>query len=174
MGRLFREFAVILSVAIAISMVVSLTVTPMMCAWLLKEERGHGYLYNQTEKFFKWIISTYASALDVVLNHPASVLLVMLLTLGINVYLYVKIPKGFFPQQDTGRLHGSCRGPAAHLLPGAGGEGEMVRGAGPDGSRTSKQSPWWPAPAAADSAGTPRRLTFSSSRWEFANRPRTR
>ncbi len=72
-GRLFREFAVVLSVAIAISMVVSVTVTPMMCAWLLPERRSHGYLYNQTEKFFKWIISTYASALHVVLDHPASV-----------------------------------------------------------------------------------------------------
>jgi multidrug efflux pump len=109
-GRLFREFAVILSVAIAMSMVVSLTVTPMMCAWLLKESRGHGYIYNQTEKLYRWIISTYASALDVVLSHPASVLLVILLTLGINVYLYVKVPKGFFPQQDTGRLNGNIVG----------------------------------------------------------------
>ena len=72
-GRLFREFAVVLSAAIAVSMVISLTVTPMMCAWLLKEDRGHGYIYNQSEKFFKWIISTYASALDVVLDHPAVV-----------------------------------------------------------------------------------------------------
>ena len=109
-GRLFREFAVILSAAIAISMVVSLTVTPMMCAWLLKENRGHGYLYNQSEKFFRWIISTYASALDVVLDHPASILLTVLITVGINVYLYVKIPKGFFPQQDTGRLQGAIMG----------------------------------------------------------------
>ena len=109
-GRLFREFAVVLSVAIAISMVVSVTVTPMMCAWLLKERRSHGYLYNQTEKFFKWIISTYASALHVVLDHPASVLLTLMLTVGINVYLYVKVPKGFFPQQDTGRLQGNVVG----------------------------------------------------------------
>ena len=109
-GRLFREFAVVLSVAIAISMVISVTVTPMMCAWLLKENRGHGYLYNQTEKFFKWIISTYASALHVVLDHPASVLLTLMLTVGINVYLYVKVPKGFFPQQDTGRLQGNVVG----------------------------------------------------------------
>jgi multidrug efflux pump len=110
-GRLFREFAVILSVAIAISMVVSVTVTPMMCAWLLKEKRAvHGYLYNITEKFFSWIISTYASALDTVLKHPATVLLTLLITLGINVYLYVKVPKGFFPQQDTGRLQGNVVG----------------------------------------------------------------
>ena len=109
-GRLFREFAVVLSVSIAISMVVSLTVVPMMCAWLLKEDRGHGSVYNLSEKFYKWIISTYGSALDVVLNHPASILLVLLLTLGVNVYLYDKIPKGFFPQQDTGRLQGAVLG----------------------------------------------------------------
>src|SRR5580704_11914775 len=109
-GRLFREFAVILSVAIAISMVVSVTVTPMMCAWLLKEERGHGWLYNQSEKFFRWVISTYGAALDVVLDHPAYILLTVFLTMGINVYLYAKIPKGFFPQQDTGRLQGNVVG----------------------------------------------------------------
>jgi multidrug efflux pump len=109
-GRLFREFAVILSISIGISMVVSLTVTPMMCAWLLKEDKGHGYLYNLSERFFKWVISTYGSALEVVLNHPGVILLTLLLTLGINVYLYVKIPKGFFPQQDTGRLQGAVLG----------------------------------------------------------------
>jgi multidrug efflux pump len=109
-GRLFREFAVVLSVSIAISMVVSLTVVPMMCAWLLKEHRGHGWVYNQSEKFYRWVISTYASALNVVLDHPASVLLILLLTVGINVYLYAKIPKGFFPQQDTGRLQGNVQG----------------------------------------------------------------
>ena len=109
-GRLFREFAVVLSVSIAISMVVSLTVTPMMCAWLLKEHGEHGYLYNQSERFFKWIISTYGAALDVALNHPAFILLTVFLTMGINVYLYAKIPKGFFPQQDTGRLQGNVVG----------------------------------------------------------------
>ncbi|HEY7288971.1 MAG TPA: efflux RND transporter permease subunit [Vicinamibacterales bacterium] len=109
-GRLFREFSVILSVAIAISMVVSVTVTPMMCAWLLKEKRSHGYLYNQSEKFFQWIISSYGSALQVALDHPAAVLLIFVLTLGVNVYLYAKVPKGFFPQQDTGRLQGAIVG----------------------------------------------------------------
>src|SRR6202042_1073238 len=86
-GRLFREFAVVLSVAIAISMVISLTVVPMMCAWLLKEEKGHGFVYNQSEKFYRWIISTYASALNVVLDHPASILLTLLITMAVNVYL---------------------------------------------------------------------------------------
>jgi len=109
-GRLFREFAVTLSIAIAISMVISITVTPMMCAWLLKEDRGHGYLYNTTEKFFKWVISTYAAALDIALNHPATILLTVVVTIGVNVYLYVKVPKGFFPQQDTGRLQGNVVG----------------------------------------------------------------
>ncbi len=99
-GRLFREFAVILSAAIGVSMVVSLTATPMMCAWLLKEHRTHGYLYNLTEKMYQWVISTYASALDVVLDFPLAVLLVVFITMGANVYLYIKIPKGFFPQQD--------------------------------------------------------------------------
>ncbi|HEY2153325.1 MAG TPA: efflux RND transporter permease subunit, partial [Vicinamibacterales bacterium] len=112
MGRLFREFAVVLSVSIAISMVVSLTLTPMMCAWLLKEERhdGHGYLYNQSEKLLQWVISTYGSALSVALDHPAVVLLTVFLTMGVNVYLYAKVPKGFFPQQDTGRLQGAIVG----------------------------------------------------------------
>src|SRR6202167_1074790 len=109
-GRLFREFAVILSVAIAISMVISLTATPMMCARLLKEKRSHGWLYNTTEKFYQWIISTYASALEVVLAHRFPVLIVMLVTMGVNVYLYAKIPNGFFPQQDTGRLYGNIVG----------------------------------------------------------------
>jgi multidrug efflux pump len=109
-GRLFREFAVILAAAIAISMVVSLTLVPMMCALFLKEDHGHGYLYNQTEKLYQWVISSYASALDVVLSHPAPVLVTLLVTIGVNVYLYDKIPKGFFPQQDTGRLQGSVMG----------------------------------------------------------------
>ncbi|MBV9505469.1 MAG: efflux RND transporter permease subunit [Acidobacteriia bacterium] len=109
-GRLFREFAVVLSVAIGISMVVSVTVTPMMCAWLLKEQTAHGSLYNRTERMYRWVISTYASALDTVLKHPASVLLTLMLTVGVSVYLYVKVPKGFFPQQDTGRLQGAVVG----------------------------------------------------------------
>jgi multidrug efflux pump len=109
-GRLFREFAVVLSVAIAISMVISLTATPMMCAWLLKEKRTHGYLYNQTEKFYQWIISTYGEALEVVLDHPISILLTLVLTMAVTVFLYIKVPKGFFPQQDTGRLFANVVG----------------------------------------------------------------
>jgi multidrug efflux pump len=109
-GRLFREFAVILSIAIAVSMVVSLTATPMMCSRLLKVEHNHGRLYNWTEKFFQWIISTYASALEVVLKRTFTVMVVMAITIATSAYLYVKIPKGFFPQQDTGRLQGNVQG----------------------------------------------------------------
>jgi multidrug efflux pump len=109
-GRLFREFAVVLAVAITISMVVSLTLTPMMCSRLLKVNHNHGRIYRWSEQFFQWIISTYASALSVVLNHPALTMVVMALTIGVNVYLYIKVPKGFFPQQDTGRLMGNIQG----------------------------------------------------------------
>ncbi len=109
-GRLFREFAIVLSVAILMSMVVSLTATPMMCARLLKVEHNHGWLYRKSEEFYQWIIDTYASALQVVLNHPALTMIIMAATIGINVYLYVKVPKGFFPQQDTGRLQGQVLG----------------------------------------------------------------
>ncbi len=109
-GRLFREFAVVLSIAIVISMVVSLTATPMMCSRLLKVKHTHGWLYNMSERFFNFIISTYSNALEVVLNHTALTMIVMGLTMGVSVYLYIKIPKGFFPQQDTGRLQGSIQG----------------------------------------------------------------
>ena len=109
-GRLFREFAVVLSVAIFVSMVVSLTVIPMMCSRLLKVEHNHGAMYRWSENIFQWIISTYGSALKVVLNNPAITMLVMTLTIGINIYLYIKVPKGFFPQQDTGRMQGQIQG----------------------------------------------------------------
>jgi multidrug efflux pump len=109
-GRLFREFAVVLSVSIFMSLLISLTTTPMMCARMLKPKHEHGRLYNTTEKFFQWILSTYASALEVVLNRTAPVMIVMALTMGVSVYLYIKIPKGFFPQQDTGRLQGNVQG----------------------------------------------------------------
>ena len=109
-GRLFREFAVVLSVAIFVSMIVSLTTTPMMCSRLLKESEGHGWFYRTTEQFFDWVISTYSAALEVVLKNPAPMMLLMLLTIGASVYLYIRVPKGFFPQQDTGRLQGTILG----------------------------------------------------------------
>ena len=109
-GRLFREFAVVLSVAILISLIVSLTLTPMMCSRLLKVNHNHGKLFQWSERGFQFIISSYASALQVVLRHPALTMLVMALTVGVNIYLYIKVPKGFFPQQDTGRLRGGIQG----------------------------------------------------------------
>ena len=109
-GRLFREFAVVLSVSIVVSMVVSLTATPMMCSRLLKTKHSHGRLYNWTEKIFQWVISTYASALEVVLDHSVPMILLIIATVGTSIYLYIKVPKGFFPQQDTGRMQGIVEG----------------------------------------------------------------
>jgi multidrug efflux pump len=109
-GRLFREFAVTLSVTILVSLLVSLTTTPMMCSRVLGETREHGRLYNLSEKFFQFIFMTYEKSLAWVLRHSALMLLVTFLTLCLNVYLYVRIPKGFFPQQDTGRLNGNFLG----------------------------------------------------------------
>jgi len=109
-GRLFREFAVVLSVAIFMSLLVSLTTTPMMCARMLKNKHEHGKMYNFGERIFQWVLSTYASALQAVLNQTVPVMIVMGLTMGVSVYLYIKIPKGFFPQQDTGRLQGNVMG----------------------------------------------------------------
>jgi multidrug efflux pump len=109
-GRLFREFAVTLSVAIIVSLVVSLTTTPMMCSRLLKHNEEHGRLYRASERVFQWILSLYERSLRWVLRHPAPMLLVLLITIGVNVYLLVIVPKGFFPQQDTGRLAGGIQG----------------------------------------------------------------
>jgi multidrug efflux pump len=108
-GRLFREFAVTLSVAIAVSMVISLTTTPMMCALLLRphENEKHGRLYEASEKGFNWILKGYEKSLSWVLRHQGLTLFITLATMATSVYLYVIIPKGFFPQQDTGRLNGS-------------------------------------------------------------------
>ena len=105
-GRLLREFAITLSIAIAVSMVISLSATPMMCAYLLKTEENHGKLYRTSETFFKWIIDLYARSLSVVLRHSLTTLLVLLATVVLTAYLFIQIPKGFFPQQDTGRITG--------------------------------------------------------------------
>ena len=111
-GRLFREFAVTLSVAIGVSMVVSLTTTPMMCATLLKPqaEEQHGWLYQrQRARSSTAILGSYETTLGWVLRHQFITLLVTLATIGFTVYLYVIVPKGFFPQQDTGRLTGNIQ-----------------------------------------------------------------
>ena len=109
-GRLFREFSMTISVAIVVSMMVSLTATPMMCAHLLKEHTQHGWLYNTTERGFRRVLGAYGSSLQVVLRHRFITLLVLLATVALNVRLFIKVPKGFFPQQDNGRLSGQILG----------------------------------------------------------------
>jgi len=111
-GRLFREFAVTLSVAILVSLVVSLTTTPMMCARILKHDRPeeHGSIYRASEKFFNWMLRTYEVSLGWVLRHQAFTLAVLLVTIAVNVYLFVIVPKGFFPQQDNGTIQGGIQG----------------------------------------------------------------
>ncbi len=106
-GRLFREFAVTLSVAIAVSMALSLTATPMMCAHLLKQHGEHGWFYRTSERHFNNVMNAYGRALHVVLRHSFITLMVLFCTIALNVFLYIRVPKGFFPQQDNGRLSGS-------------------------------------------------------------------
>jgi len=111
-GRLFREFAVTLSTSIVVSMVVSLSTTPMMCAFLLRDERAekHGRLYLASERAFERVLSWYRGSLRWVLSHPLPTLLVLFLTIACNVLLIIKIPKGFFPVEDTGAVSGAARG----------------------------------------------------------------
>jgi multidrug efflux pump len=110
-GRLFREFAVTLSVAIGISLAVSLTTTPMMCSLLLRPagERKPGRLSRWSESAFERMRGGYARSLAFVLRYPLPMLLVLITTIGVNIWLYTVVPKGFFPQQDTGRLFGFVR-----------------------------------------------------------------
>jgi multidrug efflux pump len=111
-GRLFREFAVTLSVAILVSLVISLTTTPMMCSRLLKHDRPeeHGRLYRASDKFFSWMLRTYDTMLKWVLQHPALTLFVLFVTIAVNVFLLVIVPKGFFPLQDNGTVFGGILG----------------------------------------------------------------
>ncbi|MCU1263570.1 MAG: mdtC [Bryobacterales bacterium] len=111
-GRLFREFAVTLSAAIAVSLVVSLTATPMMCGKFLKSQHGikHGWAHRLGDRIFDGMLGFYDRTLKVVLRHPQITMLVMLSTIAANIYLYVVVPKGFFPQQDTGRMMGALQG----------------------------------------------------------------
>jgi multidrug efflux pump len=112
-GRLFHEFAVTLVVSITISMVVSLTLTPMMCAYTLRPEKDakHGRLYRFSERSFDLLLAGYRHSLTWVLEHPASLLLIFFATLALNFILIGHIPKGFFPIQDTGTLLGGMQGP---------------------------------------------------------------
>jgi multidrug efflux pump len=107
-GRLFREFAVTLSAAILVSLAVSLTTTPMMCSRLLRPAPpgGRGRFHRVSERVFESVARGYARTLVVALRHGPIVMLVLLATVCLNVYLYIAVPKGFFPQQDTGRVIG--------------------------------------------------------------------
>jgi multidrug efflux pump len=108
-GRLFREFAVTLSIAILMSMVISLTATPMMCAHLLRHQREHGRVYNASERAFTFVVTQYGRILGLVLRHPGITLLALLVTIALNVMLFIRVPKGFFPEQDNGRIQGQIQ-----------------------------------------------------------------
>ncbi|MES1163119.1 MAG: efflux RND transporter permease subunit, partial [Rhizobacter sp.] len=112
-GRLFREFAVTLSAAVMISLVISLTTTPMMCAWLLKPggkaEKPPGRVARAAERGYAWVLRRYERSLDWALASKGLVMLILLLVIGLNVYLFAAAPKGFFPQQDSGQLNGGLR-----------------------------------------------------------------
>jgi multidrug efflux pump len=109
-GRLFREFAMVISISIMISLAISLSTTPMMCAVLLRHEAGgHGRLYRASEYVFGAMLGFYRRTLTSALEHPRTVMLILAAVLGLNFYLYSAIPKGFFPQQDTGRIVGSIQ-----------------------------------------------------------------
>ena len=119
-GRLFREFAVVLSTAILVSLVVSLTTTPCMCAHLLKTRREgehHNWIYRASEKFFNGMLAIYRHSLVWVLDNPGLMLIVLILTIALNVVVIVRIPKGFFPQQDNGILIGGVQGPQDASFP---------------------------------------------------------
>ena len=110
-GRLFREFAITLSVAILVSLIISLTTTPMLSAKLLKP-KGHinsGKYFQKIEYFFERVIHGYESTLKVALTYRKTTLFILLITICLNIYLYIIIPKGFFPQQDTGRITGNIQ-----------------------------------------------------------------
>jgi multidrug efflux pump len=110
-GRLFREFAVCVSVAVAVSGVISLTVTPMLCAWLQRNpsEKKHGAVYRFSERVFDGMLRRYTNGLDRVLKHPGLTLVVMLVTISATIWLYVIAPKGLFPEQDTGLIIGVAK-----------------------------------------------------------------
>lgn len=113
-GRLFREFAITLAVAILISLVVSLTLTPMMCARLLKREpkaEEQGRFYRASGACLEWMVAAYGRKLQWVLKHQPLTLLVAVATLGLTVVLYLMVPKGFFPVQDTGVIQGISEAP---------------------------------------------------------------
>ncbi len=106
-GRLFREFAMVISISIMISLAISLSTTPMMCAVLLRNDTGeHGRIYRTSERFFEMMLGFYRRTLTSALDHPRFIMLILAAVVGLNFYLYDVVPKGFFPQQDTGRVIG--------------------------------------------------------------------
>ena len=110
-GRMFHEFSITLAVAVLVSLVVSLTTTPMMCARILKDEseQKHGRLYLASERAFNWLATQYARSLNVALRHSLITLLILFGVIALNFHLYEIVPKGFFPQQDTGRIIGNIQ-----------------------------------------------------------------
>jgi multidrug efflux pump len=118
-GRLFREFAITLSISIVISMVISLTTTPTMCAYLLKHnsDQRHGRLYQSSERAFQSMLNLYRRSLRWMLDNPVLVLIALALTIALNIAIIFKIPTGFFPQQDTGQLQCNLRGPQDASFP---------------------------------------------------------
>ena len=118
-GRLFREFATTLAVTILVSAFVSLTLTPMMCAKLLKHQPEHqqGWFYRVSERFFERTIERYGTTLRWVLKHQRTTLLVTVSTLVVTMLLYIVIPKGFFPVQDTGQILGISQAPESVSFP---------------------------------------------------------
>ena len=118
-GRLFREFAITLSTAILVSMVISLSTTPMMCAHLLKasKQEGHGRLYRFSEGLFDGMLSFYRRTLHWALDNPGLLLTTLALIIALNVLVVLKVPKGFFPQQDTGAIVGGVQGPQDASFP---------------------------------------------------------
>jgi multidrug efflux pump len=113
-GRLFREFAVTLSTAILVSLVISLTTTPMMCAWLLRQNRQSkkpSRIGTLSENVFTWMSEHYKRSLQIVLRHPAITLGVLVATIAATLWLFVVVPKGFFPEQDNGTIFGGMQGP---------------------------------------------------------------
>ncbi|MFP5277175.1 MAG: efflux RND transporter permease subunit [Acidobacteriota bacterium] len=119
-GRLFREFAITLAIAITLSLVLSLTTTPCMCAHLLKSHQKnekHNVLFRMSERFFDGLLSIYRHSLTWALDNPGLMLIALVLTIVLNFVVIVRIPKGFFPSQDTGMVFGGLRGPQDASFP---------------------------------------------------------
>jgi len=118
-GRLFREFAVTLTMTIFVSMVVSLTLTPMMCSRFLRAHSDtpkHGRFYQLSERGFDAMLNAYERGLDIAMRWKLTTLVIFFATLGLSIYLFIIIPKGFFPQQDIGLITRDVRSQSGHFL----------------------------------------------------------